>query len=658
MTHPLAAICALISIISGPDQGCSVIDSWFGPADVRSLTGNGALTVGVNPCGRVSLCRWPGPGYSNRVSFRTRSVDLPMLGVDPWHGLMWGLSFQDKTWWISGDPWKTVQRYLGDNSTAIETVATLSDPPVTATQTLFVHPARDLLVARLTLRGFHGPPLLFWFANFSPGTRLIPEWPVGDWAFDWRNDFAVFTPDSGTTICHFRPRNSGAREWAEAERLAAGRASIAEWSLFGEGVWISYTTPNRIAGFQCGTDPDASSAFRQAEAGQLTGQTAAVGQCNSALAILPDADADGYAATVLVAFGRDWADTQQTLTYAADRTYAALLEETHAHWGRWLAPAFLPNSDDPRLSAACKRDLLVLAQCMDRNTGAIVRSPVAHPPLALDWPRHGAWIMLALDMAGYHDLAETHTLFYCDAVRKEARRGKPLGSLPAALYPDRTEAVPHLVMEADSVAWMLGAFWRHATLLDVAKRRHYLDAIWDATRLAADFLVNWTDGRNREPQFSFDPRLCRDAQSPDLLLTTYMGVDSALRIAEASGKNSPDAWAQRKRDLEALIRFHCVDTNAQWTSDAMLSYWHEEFGETKLPAWDAPLERRLAAAKQESAADRTETVCDAALIWHGKPDKLQPIAPLLDPDPGSRFPDALEAARHFIAASLLYARPR
>ena len=629
-----------------------------GPADVSAMTGNGALTVGANRFGRVSVCRWPSPSYCNQVRYRTRSVDLPSLGVEPGCGLMWGVRVNGETQWLDSAPTEPVQRYAGGETTVIETVLPLAESDATATQELFVHPVKDILVARIEVRGLTQRPEVCWFANFSPCTRVLPELPIGDWLLNFCNDFAVFSPDRGRTIHHFRPRQPGASAWAEALELGARAAPTGRHPLFEDGVWIVYASGQDVAGFQCGREDDASSAFVQAGVGRLAGFPAACGQCDSAMALVPSPEGDVYTATVLTAFGSNQDETTAALDYAMERGYAVLLRETEEYWRERLAPAILPACNDPAVVARSRRDLLTIIQCMDRNTGAIVRSPTPQPPLVLDWPRHGAWITWALDLAGRRDLAEKHTLFYCEAVRAKGKRAKPYGSVPAALYANHVEGLPHVIVEADAAAWVLGSFWRHACFLNGPPRRAYLNKVWDAAGRAADFLAGWTDGRTREPLHSFNPLHCRDMKSAGLLLTTYMGLDSALRIARALGRKEPPEWLRRRTELGVLILLPYLDEGRAHKADAMLPFWQDwqqEIAETVVPTWDEIIEQRPANREGCSALETARLLCDAAMVWHQRPVKLATLKPLLTTAfERTAPPDSLIAALELIAASLVY----
>jgi len=63
-----------------------------------------------------------------------------------------------------------------------------------------------------------------------------------------------------------------------------------------------------------------------------------------------------------------------------------------------------------------------------------------------------------------------------------------------------------------------------------------------------------------------------------------MGVDAAIRIASNLGKPEAAEWARKKRELDALIRFHCVDSKkSNWSQQAVLPFWQQEFRANRTP---------------------------------------------------------------------------
>ncbi|NIA12889.1 MAG: hypothetical protein GWP08_02320 [Nitrospiraceae bacterium] len=619
------------------------------PAVQSRITGNGALTVNVDARGQIARCAWPTPSHVDQID-----------GVPPRRGPQWAVRIGDETIWLSDPALDAAQDYTGQRSVVVRTTVSPPDAAWAATVRTFVHPERDILISRLTIHGLATAPHLYWFAGFSPATRVIPEWPGLRRVLQAGAGFAAFTPDEGKSVYHFRPNQPGAVDWRRAEELALEGGALGEWAAIGEGAWMAYTSPNYPVAFQCGSGADG--AFEQVSQAQLAGSASAVAPCDSAVLLAPERVGDAFCATVFVGFGKNAKTCRDHLDFALTRGYEGLRNDTDSHWESWLARSTPPATDDASVSALCERALLTMAQCTDRATGATIRAASADPALALDWARDCAWIAGAWDLAGYTEWAERYTRFQCGAVRTTARPGMPLGSIPAASYTDHTPGIPHVVLDTEATAWLLAAVDRHVQNLSSRARADYVEEVWDAVAASASFLAEWTDGRSRRPLQSYDFSLRRDSRPARLLLTHYMGLDSAIRIARAGKRQAPEVWTRRKRELDVLIRFQFVGAELTWRGGEILPFVHttmaEEWKRPALPSWDAPIEDRLAIVGDASPAEYAQTLCDAALVWEDEPERLQALRPVLGEVPVSPAPDALTSALHLIAAHRIYAPAR
>jgi len=638
----MKAVCLGLLVVAwcGAPEDVAWWEATFGPADVTAISGNGRLTAGVNRYGRLSSCRWPSPGYHDQLRYQTVSRDQPALGVLPWHGAMWAIRIGSKLYWLTGEPWQATQTCRGETSTVIETSCTLPDTGVTVAQSLFVHPLLDVLVARIAVLGADSAPSVYWFQNFTPCTRLIPEVPVADWMLDRLNDFAAFAALDGQTLYHCRPPAPSAEDWSRAERLASKGAQPVEWAVFddeesGKGVWIATASPNPVAALQCGVDGSPAAPWAEIERGRLSGTRGATGSCQTALELAPQGEEQTFCATVFIAFGHGFEQVNTALDQALEWGCERLRADTEAYWNHWLAQAGLSLQGNA-WETVRRRALLTIAQSTDRESGAVVRAPITQPPLAFASARAGAWVTLALDMAGYTALAGKHAQFYAGALRRQSRRGMPAGSLAAALYTNGIEAAPHPVLEVDAAAWMLSGLWRHARFLDEVERIVYLEPAWESVEAATDFLAGWTDGRSGAPYASFQSGQLCDGRSGSLLLGVLMGLESGRHIARALERTPNPDWVQRQRELDVLIRTQIINDGTPWTIEPTFPYWLAGILE------DRPENESLWRVRVETGNGPMPMG-----------EVLFPVDVLLDsPREEPVFPDTTRAALHFIAATL------
>ena len=659
----LYAIVATVALTSSAgDYG--VLESLFGQPDITAVTGNGALTVGLNSYGCITACQWPSPGFYVQLDYRSSTGAAGTAKLASMPGVLWGVRTAGETQWLYGEPWASTQRLAWPPSPIIETTCRRPDSQLTVSQVAFVHPTLDLLAMRVTVSGVSDSPALYFYADFAPCTRLVPEVPVADWMFNARDDFAIFADGDPVTVYHFRPHQPGAEDWARAEQALVAGTLARQAGDFAQGTWIGYTTPERVAALQCGNEGTTAAAFQQASAGSLENAQAAVGLADSALSLVPARHGSSFEACVYVAFGRNRNEVDNVLQQARAASSSKLLGETVSHWRERMRGAARPDTDDPALQVWARGCVAAVLQHTDRATGAIVRCPTFRPPSALDEPRQGYWTTLALDLAGFHDLAEQHTLFYRDAIRVTDMAGAPLGSLPAALYADGTEAAPHVILELDAAAWMLASFWRHALFLEPEQRGDYLAEVWGAAELAATFLATWSDVRTGVPPLSFDPERGRDTRAAAWLLASFMGLDSALQIAETLGVDAPPEWRERRQELNVLILIQCVGDGTRPAQTEIIPPGYAEVATALLRESEERDTRLLAELEKAEGCRAAQLLCDMALSWRQKPEKLAQLRPLVktavsralktanQDDPV--FPDALTAALAYVGVMMAY----
>ncbi|HPO14101.1 MAG TPA: hypothetical protein PLI09_11700 [Candidatus Hydrogenedentes bacterium] len=620
-----------------PVTAAQTTDPWeqlFGPADVSAVSGNGGLTIGVNSFGRLTSCRWPSPGGNDQLGYRAFSRDLPNLGVRPEDGAQWAFQTDQGLFWLTGPPWQTEQHYASDVSSEIITVSQLPDTPVVATQQLFACTERDVLVWRVHLAGLKTPPRIYWFANFTPCTRQLPELPITDWLLDPLNDFSVFADPENQAIYHFRPDNPSSSDWERARQLAARKAPPQEWYAFGEGIWIGYAGLTPLRAFQCSVDLSPDAPLSQIKSGHLSGTPSAVGQCQSAIELEPRQDQYGYTAEVVAAFGKNRDHVDTALKFARERGYDPLRRNMEIHWSAFLEEASLDGAGESDLGR--RRALLIIAQSMDRETGAIVRAPITQPPRAMDSARDGAWMTLALDLAGLHALAEQHLRFYLPAIRSVSKASAPKGSLPMASCANHTEAVPGVILETGEAAWWLSSVWKHAQLLPPEHRLSLLTSLWKDILPVSRFLSEWTQPVAGAPLPTFQSDTCRDSRQILSILHAYMGMTAASNIAQTLNKDESGDWITNARDLEAQIQFHCLNYPEPLNIPPHFAYWLDGIvprdEQNPWEIWDVEIQAGgLCAPLREVTFP-----CDDFLN---------------DPAP-TPFPDTWRAAMRFIAATL------
>ncbi|MCH8203515.1 MAG: hypothetical protein IID09_00035 [Candidatus Hydrogenedentes bacterium] len=670
-----SALSLLLALALGTVARADEIESMeeiYGPRDLAMVSGIGRLTVGVNGRGRISLCKWPSPGYNDQISYRVRATGPSGREVDPGHGLQWGIRMDGELVWMNDPRWQIGQRYEAPSNTIMVTQARWPESRVVVTQRVSVLPQRDVFVSELEVAGAASPPQVYWFANFTPCTRHLPELPVADWLLDNLNDFAVFSDADEGVVVHFRPEKPGREDWERAERLSESAASAGQWRSFRDGTWIAYRGSGVFQAAHCGSGtvtPAEALSFLRDPAGRAS---AATGDCYSVVEIIPEKKSDRYRASVAVAFGESYAQAKELLDDVAEMDAADLFRETADFQRRLLRVAKYPETENQRISDYLQRAQLTILASRDSSTGSVVRSPAIQPPLARDWPRYGAWMIHAMDQAGRLDVAESHIKFYLSNVRSTYARGKPMGSLPSSTYTDGVEASAHFLVDDEAVAWLLWAISEHGRFLPEGARNEFFESIWEPVVLCTDFLADWKDSRRGAPLWAEDPITLGDTKTRERLFASKLGLDGAINVAAAIGRAPPESWLDRQRQIDNLVRGLVLAGGIQWGVGEPLPMFLDELGEVDEQILEEAATSRLQALEELSGYDAAKAFAELAMLWRGQPDKLARLRPytmlamqnsLTEPgqvDSAPReplFPDALVSALCIIAAHIVLAPP-
>lgn len=645
-----AAWAAILMAALGAPSPC--LQTLFGPAVAVSQglpTGNGRLTIATDAHGAIRACRWPGPSYCNHA------------GGD---GLYWIVRVGGTAYRLGDGALPYEQSYEAPDSNLIQGEWRCPHSTMTCRQTLAVHPEQDILLVRLEISGVEGPPRVFWRAGLHPAAGPIPELPFTNWPAWGPRGFAAFTPDEGATMVHFRPAAQSAEAWGNAKALVR-RPDSEDWASLGEGTWATYASGNRVTGYQCGEEDSLSAAAGQAARGDLAGQPAAVGRCDSAIEVDPVPMEGGFEASVMVAFGNTLEEARQTLAHGLEAGSAALLLDARDYWAAWIRQARRPEAAGPQALAGYDRSLLCLALALDRDSGAAARRPASYADAdSLHWTRDAAWMAYALDLAGVTEPAEALMVFQNGLVRRESQPGRPAGSLPAAAFGNGAEGVPRAILDVEAAAWHLAAMRRHADFLKGARQFLFCQSVWPGISAAGTFLAGWTDPRTGAPLHSFDAEACRDARHPRLELGYYMGLDATVSLGRMAGLELPFGLASRYDKLDIALRFRQTGENAAWRGPILPFWregiernWRERSGGAPLPSWDVAMADQLREFEAADPVTRAGILADAALTWRAQPDKLAELRPLLGATLSELRPDALQCALNIVAANLIYQGP-
>ncbi len=613
-------------------------ESLFGPADLAAIAGNGRVTIGVNRSGRMTTCRWPSPGYFEQLTYATESRSEPLLGVDPGHGAGWALQLDDQLIWMHDDRWshRIVPAF---SSSVIEIDSRLNASDIRMRQRFTIGEDGNAFAARVTVSGtFDRPPIAYWYANFSPSTRLIPHLPINTSRLD---DFAAFIEPDTNAICHFRPADPSGPAWRAARALEESGEASPDWTVFPGGTYIVYGTNNVVHGATVGPDEGRQSVANQVGAGSLSASIGATGQTASAIAIEMVEDDGSYSATTFAAFGTNYGEALQRFTAARGTSFDVTPE------------SIFENESDARW--VMRRAMLTIHTCTDAATGSVVQSPTNTPPLAIDWPRFGVWIALAHDAAGNYDAASRILTFYASHLRAQVNADAPRGTIAAGLYTNGIEATPEAMVDAAAVGRIIWAMQQHATRLAPDPMREFYQTVWDSVNEMADFLVQWREPGGRGPLYTFDYNSMRDRRTTELYVASYLGANAADKIANTQVAPRPD-WQQAANELRSSLQRHVMRADGKLAiENPGLLYDTRLVPDGGALSWPDVIQRLLAQAGGRLDTAALEALCQSTLSARDIPQPLRDeIAAQLKRHLERERPDAAEAAFAYLIAHKLH----
>lgn len=211
--------------------------------------------------------------------------------------------------------------------------------------------------------------------------------------------------------------------------------------------------------------------------------------------------------------GRRYDDIRDQLQMVKTNTTTKLVNQAAAYWHEWLGPKVrskteklvrlehhgFSKKDVSQLKHLYEQSLLIIRTQID-NGGAIIAANTSksmqfnRDTYSYMWSADGAYVALALDKAGFSELAEKFYEFCAKIVTKEGfllHKYTPKGELGSSWHPwvDQ-KGNPQIPLQADETALPLIAIWEHYKRY---KDQEFIGELWGKyIRKAADFLEDYT----------------------------------------------------------------------------------------------------------------------------------------------------------------------
>jgi GH15 family glucan-1,4-alpha-glucosidase len=349
--------------------------------------------------------------------------------------------------------------------------------------------------------------------------------------------------------------------------------------------------------------------WRDAEDGELAGNTIAEGTVDSTIGIFVNLEPKGRSTVYYwIAAGRVYHEVSQLNQFVRARTPDHLIQRTADYWRLWTNKEEFDLEPLPEEAVwLFKRSQLILRTQID-NGGAILAANdsdmirVNRDTYSYCWPRDGALAAYALIKAGHSGVSRRFFDFCGDVIHKDGyflHKYNPDGSLASSWHAWVTDHVPRLPIQEDETALVVWAFWRHfEKFRDIEFiGKHYRPTILSA----ADFLARHVDEETGLPLESHDLWEERWGVHTWTVATVIAGLRAASRFADSFGEGGIAA-----RYVKAAERM----------TGALIKHF-----------WD-PQERRFArSAVRTSDGYRLDMTVDASLAGLVLFDILDPHDP-------------------------------
>jgi glucoamylase len=213
--------------------------------------------------------------------------------------------------------------------------------------------------------------------------------------------------------------------------------------------------------------------WRDAEDGELHGGTITEGSVDSTIGIGDRIDAHGqFQFFYWIAAGTSHHEVSRLNQVVLETTPSVLLDKTLERGRNWLAKRDVDFADlSPQTVDLYRRSLLIVTTQID-NGGAIIAAndhdvtERATDHYSYLWPRDGAFVANALDLAGYHEHSRAFFALCQKIVHERGyflQKYNPDGSVGSGWHAhwDKWGRKPLYPIQEDETALVLWALWEH-----------------------------------------------------------------------------------------------------------------------------------------------------------------------------------------------------
>jgi GH15 family glucan-1,4-alpha-glucosidase len=292
--------------------------------------------------------------------------------------------------------------------------------------------------------------------------------------------------------------------------------------------------------------PGREGTWRDAEDGDLSRNAVAQGSIDSVAMLQTAVPANGSSSvTFWLAAGKAYDEVRELDKLVRERTPASFLARTKDYWRLWAnKDETIADHVSPELARLYKRSTLVIRTQTD-NRGAIIAGNDSdvlrfnRDTYSYLWPRDGALVADALDLAGYGEVTRRFFDLCGDLMTDEGyllHKYNPDGSLGSSWHAWSTpEGRLELPIQEDETGLPIWALWQH---YERDRDIEFVRPLYrKLVRAGADFMATFREPRTKLPAASFD--LWEERRGIHAFTTAAVvgGLTAARNFAVAFGQH-------------------------------------------------------------------------------------------------------------------------
>lgn len=311
--------------------------------------------------------------------------------------------------------------------------------------------------------------------------------------------------------------------------------------------------------------------WRDAEDGELGRNPIEQGSVDSTVAIHSIVEPGKETEVVMsLCIGKTLDEVVKLQQLVLEETPEQLFRNTANYWKSWVNKT---HRDFGSLSTSAvelyKRSLLMVRMHCDSHGGIIAAADADIMAFNRDtytyvWPRDGAFVSLALDSAGYSEIARKFYEF-CDRVQTPdgymLHKYNADGSVGSSWHPWMRDGDPQLPIQEDETALVLHALCKH---FEQTQDFEFLQKIYESfIKKAAQFLCDFREDETGLPLASYDLWEEHRGIFTYTVATTIAGLQAAAQMSQMLGHNTHSEKYHAAADaMKQAMLFHMYDEKA------------------------------------------------------------------------------------------------